>query len=609
MSDRQLRTWANSLRQTISRRLSLRVLRRPTVNTWIVATAMLLAGCGSESLPSSDDGSLSSEVEEKRADATILATSAIVFADATSGSGLTWTYRNGEESQHFAILESLGGGVGILDFDADGYADAVMPGGGEFPSQEGQTRGLPTGVFRSIGDLQFADVSASSRASESRYYSHGVAVCDVNGDGFSDFLLTGYGGLQLLMNRGDGTFEETAELALLADRQWSSSAAFGDFNGDGNPDLYVAHYVNWSFENHPECPGPEAGLRDVCPPRDFKPLRDTFYLSRGDGTFEDGTDAWGLRQDGKGLGVVVGDIDLDGDLDVYVGNDTVPNFLYRNQGNQFEDAGLMSGASVSDRGTADGSMGVDLGDFNLDGLPDLWVANYESEGFAMYRNEGNCFFQPVSSPLGINAAVGLYVGWGTAFIDAELDGDLDLFVSNGHVIRYPKAAPLRQLPLVFESLNGERFVNVAEQTGEYTSTPHMGRGLAVSDLDHDGDQDIIVNHTNEPVAVLANRSERAGNWIGVKLIGTRSARDAHGAIIRINRPSANEIVLQVKSGSSYASTSDTVQIAGLGDADEVSSISIRWPSGAEQVITSPEINAVTTVVEQGQLQAKAKVSK
>ncbi|MHC4876865.1 MAG: CRTAC1 family protein [Planctomycetota bacterium] len=521
---------------------------------------------------------------------------------------MTWTYRNGEEAQHFAILESLGGGVGVLDVDSDGHPDAVIPGGGEFLTGEALTRGLPTGLFRNLGDLQFVDASGTSKASESKYYSHGVACCDVDNDGFSDFLITGYGGLQLWMNRGDGTFEEVAGQAQLADSQWSSSAAFGDFNGDGNPDLYVAHYVNWSFENHPACPGPEAGLRDVCPPRDFEALRDTFYLSRGDGTFEDATDAWGLRQDGKGLGVVVGDVDLDGDLDVYVGNDTVPNFLYRNQGDRFEDAGLMSGTSVSDRGTADGSMGVDLGDFNLDGLPDLWVANYESEGFAMYRNEGNCFFQPVSSPLGINAAVGLYVGWGTAFIDAELDGDLDVFVSNGHVIRYPNAAPLRQLPLVFQSRNGERFVNVAEQAGEYTSTPHMGRGLAVADLDHDGDQDIIVNHTNEPVAVLENRSEPSGNWIGVKLIGTSSARDAHGAVLHIRRPESRDIVLQIKSGSSYASTSDRTLIAGLGNADDVASISIRWPSRAEQVLVTPVINTVTTVVEQGRLQATVEVA-
>lgn len=530
---------------------------------------------------------------------TLDAPTSIRLADVAEDRGLIWTYRNGQESDHLAILESLGGGVGILDFDMDGFADVVLPGGGMFSGPDGkQIEGLPTGIFQNLGGLHWHNVAADSRAATSTVYTHGVACSDVNSDGFPDFLLTGYGGLQLFVNQGDGTFHESALSAGLTDDAWSSSAAFGDFNRDGNPDLYVAHYVNWSFANHPECNGPQPGQRDVCPPRDFEPLPDIFYLNRGDGTFEDASTQWGMRPGGKGLGVVVGDIDLDGDLDVYVGNDTVSNFLYRNQGSQFEDASLMSGTSVSELGTADGSMGVDLGDFNLDGLPDLWVANYENEGFAMYRNEGDCFFRPVSSPLGINATVGLYVGWGTAFVDAELDGDLDLFVSNGHVIRYPNVAPVRQLPLVLESLNGERFVNVADKAGVYSSTPHMGRGLAVSDLDHDGDHDIIVNHTNEPAALLENRSESAGNWIGVRLIGTRSARDAHGAIIRISRPMAKDIVLQVKSGSSYASTSDTVQIAGLGDARKVLSISIRWPSGIEQHQPSPTVNAVTTVVEQ-----------
>ena len=564
---------------------------------FVLMAALFLAGCGqTSSEPGAIERSgLQTQLDGSQPEAL---TTALNFADVTESSALTWVYRNGEEAKHFAILESLGGGVGILDFDADGLADAILPGGGvyEGPDQQ-QINGLPTGVFQNIGELAFRDVSVLSAAESSRVYTHGVACCDVNSDGFTDFLLTGYGGLQLFMNQGDGTFLETARVAGLLDELWSSSAAFGDFNLDGNPDLYVAHYTDWSFENNPPCYGPEPTLRDYCPPREYGPLPDVFYLSRGDGTFEDASTQWGLRDDGKGLGVVVGDIDLDGDLDVYVGNDTVPNFLYRNAMDHFEDAGLMSGTAVGDRGTPNGSMGVDLGDFNLDGLPDLWVANYEAEGFMMYRNEGDCFFQPVSSPLGINAVGGLYVGWGTAFIDAELDGDLDVFVSNGHVILYPNVAEVRQLPLVLDSQQGERFANVAQLAGEYTSTQHMGRGLAVSDLDHDGDQDIIVNHTNEPVSVLENRSTPAGNWIGVKLIGTASARDAHGAIIRIIRPGVRDIVLQVKSGSSYASTSDSVQIVGLGDATQVSAFSIRWPSGFEQWIPSPPINAVTTAVE------------
>ncbi len=495
----------------------------------VLVTVLSLPGCGQTSSEpgATVPGGRSSNTEGTPAESH---TTSLSFSDVTHSSGLTWVYRNGEEAEHFAILESLGGGVGILDFDADGLSDAIMPGGGKYdgPNLQ-QINGLPTGVFHNIGTMTFRDVSVLSAASTSGIYTHGVACCDVDSDGFTDFLLTGYGGLQLFMNQGDGTFTETAKVAGLLDELWSSSAAFGDFNLDGHPDLYVAHYTNWSFDNNPPCYGPEPTLRDYCPPREYGPLPDVLYLSRGDGTFEDASKQWGLREDGKGLGVVVGDIDLDGDLDVYVGNDTVPNFLYRNERDHFEDAGLMSGTGVGERGTADGSMGVDLGDFNLDGLPDLWVANYESEGFMMYRNEGDCFFQPVSAPLGINAISGLYVGWGTAFIDAELDGDLDLVVSNGHVIRYPSAASVRQQPIVLESLNGQHFINVANQAGTYTSELHMGRGLAVSDLDHDGDHDILVLHTNEHAALLEDRSQsrKLGQF------GSRnpSLRGTHGAVV------------------------------------------------------------------------------
>ena len=358
------------------------------------------------------------------------------FIDVTLQSGVTFTYRNGQEADNAAIVESLGGGVALVDYDGDGDMDLFFPGGGEFGPDQ-QIHGRPSALFRNDGGWRFTEVTQLAGVSRAPYYSHGIAAGDFDSDGFPDLLVTGYGGLQLFQNQGDGTFQEVSASAGLNDRLWSSSAAWGDFNGDGHLDLYVTHYVNWSFKNHPYCAGPKKGQREVCPPREYQPLPDTLYTSNGDGTFRDVSREVGLRVEGeglgKGLGVLLADVDVDGDLDIYVANDTVPNFLYRNNGQgHFDEVGLMSGTSLSESGTSDGSMGVDLGDFNLDGLPDLWVANYERESFALYRNEGNCNFQHVSQSVGLTDVGGVYVGWGTVFFDFDRDGDEDVFVSNGH---------------------------------------------------------------------------------------------------------------------------------------------------------------------------------
>jgi hypothetical protein len=321
------------------------------------------------------------------------------------------------------------------------------------------------------------------------------------------------------------------------------------------------------------------------------------YLSNSDGTFADASDDRGLRRDGKGLGVVLADIDIDGDLDIYVANDTVAKFLYRNDGHaRFEEIGSPSGAAFNDHGAPDGSMGVAVADFNLDGLPDLWVVNYERETIGLYKNLGPAGFEHVSQKTGVATVGDLFVSFGTVFLDADRDGDEDVFVSNGHVMRFPNNAPLRQLPLFFENQSGVRFVNVAPQIGGYLSAPHMGRGVARGDLDGDGDIDLAISHVNEPVALLENVTAGNNSWLAVRLIGTTANRDAVGARAALQTTGGRQ-VRQVTSGESYLSHSDRTLFWGVPRGQAVTSLDIVWPGGRLQTVKNPPLNEPLTLRE------------
>lgn len=573
----------------------------------IVALVLLLsAGCGDGEATKNSGKVTGVDVQDTKSAGPTTTQTLARFAEVAQARGVKFEYRDGQEAGNYAILESLGGGVALFDFDCDGALDIFLPGGGKYgPNNE--ILGRPGALFRNNGTLSFQEVTSLAGVEQAPYYSHGAAVGDYNGDGFPDLLVTGYGGLLLFHNQGDGSFVELAHAAGLTDALWSSSAAWGDLNGDGILDLFVAHYVNWSFTNHPFCSAGQEKQREVCPPKMFEGLPDVLYLGLGDGTFRDGSSEAGLvnidnpsgvsmSNSDKSLGVLLADVDLDGDLDIYVANDTVPKFLYRNKGNgTFDEVAWQSGAALSDAATADGSMGLDIGDFNLDGLPDLWVANYERESLALYRNEGDCQFLHVSRSTGVTAVGALFVSFGTLFFDFDRDGDEDIFVTNGHVIRFPVNAPLKQLPLLFENLGG-RFVNVAPWAGACLAVPHLGRGVAGGDIDNDGDIDLVLSPINEPTAVLINESPNDNHWLRIRLIGVKSQRDAVGAHVTLTT-SAGKQTRQVKGGGSYLSQSDLCCFFGIPAKSKIEGLSVRWPSGTSQEVSDIAVDRSIVVIE------------
>ena len=527
--------------------------------------------------------------------------SALRFSECAEDLGVIHSYRNDAEQGFFTILESLGGGIGLLDIDSDGRQDLFAPGGGRFNSCK-QPSGRASVLFRQhpagAGKRSFVDVSDAANVSESPHFSHGGIVSDYNNDGFDDILLTGYGGLQLFLNLGDGVFEPLSSEAGLTDDRWSSSAAWADFNGDGANDIYVVHYVDWSPAHDPQCFLGDNVTREVCPPRSFSGLPDSLYLSDGSGGFVDASSWLSEVPASKGLGVAAADIDLDGDTDVYVTNDTKMNFLLINEARQgFTESGVVSSTGYGDTGSEDGSMGVDIGDYNGDGLPDIWVTNYENETFALYRSIDGSVFQHVSRSTGISAIAGLSVGWGTMFGDLDLDGDEDIFVANGHVIRHPTNSPLNQRPLLLLNEDQKRFRDVAADAGPYLDSEHMSRGVAMGDFDDDGDQDFFVSNVNQPLAILRNESARLGSWIELELIGVQSPRWSEGAWVEFVMDDGRKILRLRKGGTSYASTSDRRIHAGLGQCDRIAKIIIHWPSGVVQTLEHVATNQRLQVVE------------
>ena len=515
------------------------------------------------------------------------------FRDVTADSGIDFTYRNGEEADQYTILESIGGGVALIDYDGDGLLDVFFTGGGHFDGQ--QIKGRPCRLYKNLGNWKFRDVTAEVGLDKIDFYSHGCAVADYDKDGWPDLLVTGYGQVALFHNEaGDGgrKFVDVTEKVGLRDTSWATGAGFADLTGSGYPDLYICHYCDWSFANNPICAGKDTSVaRDVCPPQRFKPLVHALYRNLDGKTFKDVTAEQRLRNDGCGLGVVLADFTGDGRPGIYVANDATDNHLYLNRGGKLEEKGKLAGVAVDEHGLFNGSMGTDVGEYDGSGRPSIFVTNYQGELHALYQNLGGGRFTYQSQAAGLAALGRSYVGFGTAFVDVDNDGWEDLVIANGHVLRDPRGSTVKQRPLLLRNieLRGRRFFqDYSARGGPFFTTPAIGRGIAVGDLNNDGWPDVVVCETNSPAVILRNVAAEAkpAHWLGVKLIG-KDQRDVAGSTVTLEAET-RRLTRFAKGGGSYLSSSDRRLLFGLGASTKVGRITVKWSWGKEQTWDSLE---------------------
>jgi enediyne biosynthesis protein E4 len=500
------------------------------------------------------------------------------FEDDAEVAGLRFFHDNGHVDGRRPPPEAMCGGVGLLDYDGDGWLDVYVVQGGPFPPTEPKR---PAGdrLFRNRGEGRFDDVSERAGiASFPGGYSHGVAVGDYDNDGRPDLFVTRWQSYALYRNRGDGTFADvTARTGLGGDRDWPTSATFADLDNDGDLDLYVCHYLLYDPKNPRRCRRQESP--DDCLPRDYPALPDHVFRNDG-GRFVDVTTGSGFVDlDGRGLGVVAADLDDDNRIDLYVANDMSANYLFRNQGGfRFEEVGELAGVAASTEGLYKAGMGIACGDLDGDLAPDLAVTNFFGESTSFFRNLGHGLFVDQTAAVGLQAASRPLLGFGAAFADFNNDGWLDLLTTNGHV---SDARPKIPWMMPFQLLIGGpgcRLTDVSERAGAPFRELHLGRGLAIGDLDNDGSLDAIVINQNQPMVYLHNRSEQAGHFVRFRLVGDRSNRDGVGGRVTITAGGRRRMVERV-GGGSYQSASDPRLHFGLANVAWVDSIEVRWPSG------------------------------
>ncbi len=531
--------------------------------------------------------------------AAVAAQGRIELRDVTAESGIAFVHTDGSGGQRY-IMEAMSSGLVLFDYDGDGFKDIYFLNGAPHEGTEPPESPPRNALYRNNGDWTFTDVTEEAAVGDIGF-ALGAAAADFNNNGHLDLYVNNFGRNVLYRNNGDGTFTDvTAEAGVGCGEKVGAGVAFLDINGDGNLDLYVANYVKFSYERH--VPHVHMGVPSYPSPMDHEPEPDNLFRNNGDGTFTDVSEESGIAQyAGTSMGMVCGDFNDNGHTDIFIGNDVMPNFLFLNDGSgRFSEVGTFFGVAFDAEGGVHGSMGTDLGDYDNDGLLDLFVTSYGGELSTLYRNLGGGFFEDVTRRSGAGAATFPHVTWGHGLIDFDNDGYRDIFIACGDLddnIELRRDTTAYELPNILKRNDGDgRFTDVSAESGDGMQVRRSSRGVVFGDLDNDGRMDVVVLNSRTEPTVLRNESPGAHRWLQIRLRGTRSNRDGVGARVKVV---AGDLVQvdEVRSGRSYQSHFGLRLHFGLGPRDRVDRVEVRWTGGRTEVFGQIEVDRVVTLVE------------
>lgn len=568
---------------------------RPHLIVWRVSILLLIClGCNRNPKSAIEQpGKVPQTGSSPRTIAETLSPSSIHFQTLDPSCGVTARFHSGSQDKLFSIIETLGGGVGVLDFDRDGIEDLFFVQGASL--KEGLNP-KDHAMYQGRGGLNWRDVTKLALCDSNSLYPVGVNIADYDCDGFQDVHITGWRGHQLFRNQGDGTWVDVTNSSGLSKQGWCASAAWCDVNGDGTLDLYATRYADVELGNEPKCATTQ-GERDVCGPSDYQGQADELYISAGEGFLQNCSERIQLTEPRRALGVAAGDWDEDGDIDLFVTNDAQPNSFFANRGDAvFEEIGSRSGTAMGSSGFPDGSMGIGVGDFDGNGLPDFLVTNFEGQLQELYCNQGRNLFRSQTRQAGLMKLGSSSVGWGTAWVDMELDGDEDLVLVTGHPSQKPTSGSSLQHSFLLSNNSNKRLDPIHEKAGEYFSAFHNSRGLATLDFDVDGLVDLVVTQVDDTVQLLRNNSNAEGKFLRIELIGIQSNRDGIGSIVTC-KTSNKKLVRHRFGGGSFASTSSPYVHFGFPSGSESVSIEVRWPSGQVDELRNVSLDRTIQIVE------------